>query len=72
MNLEEKVRAGLKAHLHRNMPCIDCEHCPYNESDNKSVKTFEDCTKDLMDDYEELISDMKDTIILLEFGDDEE
>lgn len=72
MSLEEKVRAGLNAHLHRNKPCVDCQNCPYNELDNEHVLSFEGCTKALMDDYEALISDMKNTIILLELGDDEE
>ena len=65
MSLEEKVHAGLKAHL-RGIQFIDCDNCPYNQSDDGCATTLEECLKSLMDDYEELISDMKNTIALLE------
>ena len=69
MSLEEKVHTGLMAHLHRNMPCVDCANCPYELDDNGNVTTFENCSKALMDDYEELTFDMKNTIMLLEAND---
>lgn len=66
MSLEEKVRAGLKAHLHLIVSMNNCYNCPYNTADDGHATTLEECIKALFDDYEELISDMKGAIALLE------
>ena len=63
MTLTEQVKTAI--HL-----CMTsgngCKWCPYDRDDNGLPKTRERCIRDLLSDFDLLISDMENTIKLLE------
>ena len=62
----EKVKQGLKCHLHQSKEYIDCDNCPYNHNENDVVVAMEECLTSLYEDASLLIDDMVNTIKLLE------
>lgn len=64
----EKVKQGLKCHLHQSTKhTVDCDNCPYNYNEaGDEVIEWEECLGSLYEDAVLLIDDMANTIKLLE------
>ena len=44
----------------------NCRQCPYDKDENGNVRPRSICIRELLDDFELLVSDMENTIKLLE------
>lgn len=64
MTLKEQVKVGILSCLRVNR--MWCEDCPYNQNENGEVRMPTECKRELWNDFDLLISDMGNTIKLLE------
>lgn len=69
MTHAERVKQGLKCHLHQSSiaeSVADCGNCPYNFDESGKLTSWKECSKSLYEDAVLLIDDMVNTIKLLE------
>lgn len=66
MTTAEKVKKGLRCHLHQIKNTVDCNECPYNYDEMGIPNDWSKCVGSLYEDATIFIDDMVNTIKLLE------
>lgn len=67
MTLKDQVKMAIHLCMESNGGCLKC---PYDKNENGSIREREECIKALLEDFDMLVSDMENTIKLLEDADD--
>ena len=66
MNLKDQVILGMRCCIDTGLFTSRCSECPYDKDENGTQRGADECKHMLIDDFEFLMSDIENTINLLE------